>query len=593
MYYQERLASLASEARDILARRNRRRIFLAACAALFVMAGLSTHPALPFWAVAVPALALAASLPAYLGLQQQLEKIGRLQVFHEANLRRVDGTMTQSGHAGEEFHTKVHLYDYDLNVLGSDSLFGLLATVRTGLGQSGLARLLLEPATREEVLARQQCVQELAPLDHLREQIALLGPSRFHDTAARSFEDWLEESNPAFHPAISWALAAASFCIATLSLCALLHRIAWLTALPMLALCFTVQTAIFLRIRVRVLSVLRRRNLLTQVQLFADGVELLLKQRFTSPHLHQLQNRLREPASAAPALRKLQHHFSLAEQMNKEYAVLLSIFTCFGSHAAISISRWRSRYADALRQWSASWGEFEALVALANYAFEHPENNYPELIASTEAAQLHAVALAHPLLPAESCVRNDVTLDSRTRFYLISGSNMAGKSTLLRTIGLNTVLAYAGAPVPAQSMRLSLLSIGAAISVTDSLADGKSKFLAEVERLSKILALGHSSSTLFLIDEIFSGTNSQDRAVAAEAVLRDLLHNGAIGALSTHDLTLTTLASEQNGGVNVHMASPNSEDPLAFDFLLKPGINRTTNALAIVRMMGIETERKS
>jgi DNA mismatch repair ATPase MutS len=166
---------------------------------------------------------------------------------------------------------------------------------------------------------------------------------------------------------------------------------------------------------------------------------------------------------------------------------------------------------------------------------------------------------------------------------------MAGKSTLLRSIGINAVLAYAGAPVRAESLRLTPLTLGASLALTDSLAEGRSKFLAEVERLHAILTASAASPLLFLVDEIFSGTNSEDRRAAAAAVLHKLLANHAIGALSTHDLALTGLATPANRGLNVHMASPSPEDPLAFDYKLKPGPNTASSARAILRLIGIDT----
>jgi DNA mismatch repair ATPase MutS len=203
------------------------------------------------------------------------------------------------------------------------------------------------------------------------------------------------------------------------------------------------------------------------------------------------------------------------------------------------------------------------------------------------------------MLPAG--VPNDISLGlienqqpTTLSFLLISGSNMAGKSTLMRSIGVAAILAYAGAPVRAASLRLTPLAVGASIALIDSLAEGKSKFLAEVERLAAIVQLSDqarlsdTAPVLFLVDEIFSGTNSLDRRTAAEAVLTRLLANHAIGALSTHDLALTSLATPENCGVNVHMASPDPADPLAFDYILKPGVNRHSNALAIIRLMGLD-----
>jgi DNA mismatch repair ATPase MutS len=241
-----------------------------------------------------------------------------------------------------------------------------------------------------------------------------------------------------------------------------------------------------------------------------------------------------------------------------------------------------------MRRWLEAWGEFEALLALATYAAEHEENVWPEIVEG--AALFEAKGMVHPLLWRADAVANDVALGEGVQFLLISGSNMAGKSTLLRAMGANAVLALAGASVPANGLSMSALQIGASLAINDSLAEGKSKFLAEVERLRDLLALARDKpgESLFLIDEVFSGTNSLDRRVAAEAVLRGLLAAGAIGALSTHDLALAELAQIVSlGGRNVHMASPDESDPLGFDYLLKAGVNRTTNGLAIVRLLGL------
>jgi DNA mismatch repair ATPase MutS len=180
-------------------------------------------------------------------------------------------------------------------------------------------------------------------------------------------------------------------------------------------------------------------------------------------------------------------------------------------------------------------------------------------------------------------------LDGGSRFYIVSGSNMSGKSSLLRAIGLNAVLASAGAPVPSQALRLSALSVCASISVVDSLLNGKSKFLAEMDRVRQTIEAASSRRpVLFVIDEIFSGTNSRDRRAAAEAVIRTLVDRGAIGALSTHDMSLTEIAeAPELHGLNVHLGARDRTDPMSFDYRLKPGITTETNALAIARRAGV------
>jgi DNA mismatch repair ATPase MutS len=253
----------------------------------------------------------------------------------------------------------------------------------------------------------------------------------------------------------------------------------------------------------------------------------------------------------------------------------------------MAIEQWRREHAESLKIWMGAWAEFEALNALAAYSFENPENTFPEV--ADGSACFEAREMCHPLLSHTSCIANDVELNPSVPFYVISGSNMSGKSTLLRAIGLNAVLAFAGAPVRADYLRLSGLSIVASMSIVDSLLKGKSKFLAEVDRLRQaILSAAENRSVLFLVDEIFSGTNSRDRRIAAEAVVRTLVKKGAIGALSTHDLALTEIASADGMcGVNVHMGSKDERDPMDFDYRLKPGVTRESNALAIARMAGV------
>lgn len=196
----------------------------------------------------------------------------------------------------------------------------------------------------------------------------------------------------------------------------------------------------------------------------------------------------------------------------------------------------------------------------------------------------------HPLLPERVCVRNDVRLNEARRFYIVSGSNMAGKSTLLRAIGTNAVLASVGAPVRAFHARMGDFAVGASIAITDSLSAGKSKFMAEVERLREVLHLTNGlKPVLFVIDEILSGTNSRDRRVAAEAFVRALVDGSAIGALSTHDLALAEIADRAgSGGINVHMESSDPADPFAFDYLLKSGVGTHSNAIAIARLAGVK-----
>ena len=534
------------------------------------------------WVALVPLGVALGVLPGMLRARRKAERASRLLSLYERGLGRLDGSGVQSGHTGEAFREAGHLYERDLDVLGADSIFGMLATTRTAVGQRALARLLLGGADASDVRARQEAVRELAPMLELRESVALLGRSAFEQLPAESFDQWLSWPDDGLAGWMRWVLVATS--VAAFGLVAWgFSRGLYLSELIRNALALlAAQGAFALWLRPRVMEELEAAQRLPgQTGILRDGLKLVRAQRFRSELLQGLQ---KNAEGEERALRSLEGSLTLVEQRVKEWFYVPALLLGVGSHAAISLSMWKRRHGEAMRRWVTAWAEFEAILALGTYAVEHPENVYPEIVEGM--ARFEGAGLAHPLL--REAMRNDVRLDSETRFLLISGSNMAGKSTLLRAMGCNVVLGLAGAPVCARSLRMSAMRVGASLALVDSLADGKSKFLAEVERLRDLVALAREGGCLFLIDEIFSGTNSADRRAAAEAVLRSLIAEGAVGALSTHDLALSELAEvEELHGKNVHMASPVEDDPLGFDYLLKAGVNRTTNALAIVRLLGL------
>jgi DNA mismatch repair ATPase MutS len=372
-----------------------------------------------------------------------------------------------------------------------------------------------------------------------------------------------------------------------LGLCGYAKMFPWLQIAPVLAPLLIAQAGIGLalmrRVRVHIKMLL---SLVGDVAVLRQGIELVDRQEFHSAKLRDLVERLRQ-GGAAPTIRKLERRLIAIERREDVVLYGFSLWLSAGTQLVLSIERWRARHQSDFEDWLDAWAEFEALNALACYSSEHPDYVFPELL--EDEATFEAKGLGHPLLPRDHCVGNDVVLNGSTAFYVVSGSNMAGKSTFLRAVGLNAVLASAGAPVRASSARVAVFRVCASIAINDSLQEGKSKFLAEVGRLREsIRATGEREPVLFLIDEILSGTNSRDRRIAAEALIGALVAGGAVGALSTHDLALTEIAENPElRGTNIHMQSDNPEQPLEFDYRVKPGISRQTNALAIVRMMGI------
>jgi DNA mismatch repair ATPase MutS len=233
-------------------------------------------------------------------------------------------------------------------------------------------------------------------------------------------------------------------------------------------------------------------------------------------------------------------------------------------------------------------GEFEALGSLAAYHYEHRDDVWPEIVEGT--ALFEARSLGHPLLPRARMIRNDVSLSAATPLVIVSGSNMSGKSTLLRTVGINTVMALAGAPVRAESLRLSPLAVGATLRIQDSLQEGRSRFYAEITRIRALADVAAGPlPLLFLLDELFHGTNSHDRMAGAAGVLRSLVDRGAVGLITTHDLALTSIAAGLGPrAVNVHFEDHFEAGQIQFDYRVKPGPVTRSNAMALMRAVGLD-----
>lgn len=587
--YSSRLTSLQSELGIAQSARSRSLLLMAGCICLgILLIGFAPmHHAAAFLWWAVPLAGACYSLRRYIRSGVRWREIEKRCEYFERGVRRLTGMWQGHGRTGEEFVRENHLYQNDLNVIGDGSLFELLCTTRSEFGAERVADYLLEPVSLAESRRRQEAVRELCEYARLREEMDLLGDFRSEDCSYSVFETWLDQPPIASPGVVRHLLLLSSACTFLIGLGILSHALAWSVWLPfMLALIAmqAVAAGIYLR-RVRPhLDHLRR--LTNAFTILQQGLALLEKQEFRSPKLLEIVARVRSQ-KASSHLKVLERLIRFVEQREKEMFHYLSYLLAGGTQLVLAVDHWRSEHQQHFRGWVDAWAEFEALQAIAGYAFEQPGTAFPELVDGDPVFE--AVRLGHPLLDSKHCVCNDIVLNTQSRFYLITGSNMAGKSTMLRTVGLNAVIALAGGPVRAAHARLSRLTVCASLAVTDSLLEGKSKFLAEVARLSESIARSRSGEpVLFLIDEILSGTNSKDRIEAAETVVKILIRAGAVGAISTHDLALSRILDDTTvAGALMHMESDNANDPLDFDYLLKPGVSRKSNALAIVRMMGI------
>ena len=271
----------------------------------------------------------------------------------------------------------------------------------------------------------------------------------------------------------------------------------------------------------------------------------------------------------------------------------LVVLFAWDVHMLDWLERWHARHASAAGRWIRVLGEMEALAALGGLRADHPDWTFPEIVEgpATSTPAIRAMALGHPLIDPDRCVRNEVEVPGPGRLLLVTGSNMAGKTTLLRAIGVNQCLALAGGPVAAERLETRPLLPWCAMRVRDSLESGVSYFLAELQRLRSVVDAARTTPSLFLLDEILQGTNSAERRIAAQIVLGELLRTQSVGAVTTHDLGLASTSEFADGAVNVHfredVASVDGKHVLHFDYKLRPGPATSRNALLLLEIVGL------
>ncbi len=561
------------------------RLAVAGVLAALVVAALGPGAVPAAWTL-LPAAVFLALVHRHDTVLRRLARRRRAADFHRRALDRLDGRWVGVGPTGEEAADAGHPYAPDLDVVGRGSLFQLICAARTSVGESTLAAWLLGPAPPSEIAERQRAVAELRPRLGLREELFLLGDDVRGVVDLGGMVAWGEGPTAP----LPWRriLGAAAMTAVTSGV-----LVAWALALvPVSAVLAVLLVHMVVHWRMRgfvdaVAGTVERPA--GHLALTAAILERIGREAVESRRLVSVRERLTSSGAAAwsavAALGRCVER--LGYRRNMMFA--LPDFLLFWSfHHAVAVEAWRRRHGAAIRPWLDAVGEFEALLSLAGYAFEHPEDPFPE-IREAPGALLQGEGLAHPLLPETRAVRNDVDLGAGTAVWVVSGSNMSGKSTLLRAVGLNAVLAFAGAPVRARRLVLSPLRLGASIRLVDSVLDGRSRFYAEVLRLKQIVDLAEGpGGTLFLLDEIFHGTNSHDRRIGAEMLVRHLTAVGAVGLVTTHDLALARLAETLAPAVaNVHFEDELVDGELRFDYRLRPGTVRRSNAVDLMRAVGL------
>ena len=530
--------------------------------------------------------------------------------FYQSGLDRLEGRWPGTGRQGAQFSDASHPYARDLDLFGKGGLFELICTARTGAGEQKLAGWLLAPAPIHEIYQRQQAVRELAPRIDFQERMALAGEDVQTGDAhtPQALTTWAESTHEVKATSVALRLLHAVLAAAWVSTL-LLWMLSHLNALPIWHWGAVVLAISALNL---ILNSISRRQIVAAAEAVeAAGKELPLlsavfsaieQESFSSPKLITLQEKLRTAGTLpAQAIAKLN---SYRENLMSAHNVLVTVvdpFVFWIRQWVWSAENWRNRYGASVREWVASAAEVEALLSLAIFAREHPSYIFPELVVlpPNSAPYLEAEDLAHPLV-AGHAIGNNIKLghapgeasSANLQLIIISGPNMAGKSTFTRSVGVNAMLAQAGAPVRARSMALSELQVAASICILDSLQGGLSRFYAEITRLKQIYDLTTKQlPVLFLMDELLSGTNSHDRRVGTESIVRGLVRRHAIGIVTTHDLALTDIvATLDNRAANFHFGDTFANGKLFFDYKLLPGIAQSTNALELMRSIGLTGE---
>lgn len=544
------------------------------------------------WWVALPVAAFIALVWWQARFERAAECARRSMQFFERGIARLEHRWQGTGENGARFADPHHPYAADLDLFGPSSLFELLSTARTRGGEQRLAVWMKSASasstTIDQLQARHQAIDELRPLLDLREQIAVLG------------DDYRTGVNP--DQLVAWSSApAAPFPIWTRVIALLLAIIGvavliWCFAtgfqgrhaLTALALTVAADASFALSIRARVREIVnsveepaRDLNLLSQL------LATIEQQRFHSPLLATLRKAIDvDDSPASLRIGRLRRLMDVLDSRDNLVLRALDPLVFWTAQTAMAIAAWRAAHGRYVAGWLDAVAEIEALSSLANYAWERPEDPFPQFC-SADAPVFDGEQMGHPLLPEAKCVPNTIQVTAPLRMLVVSGSNMSGKSTLLRTIGVNTVLALAGAPVRAQRLTLSQLSLGASIRTVDSLEEGHSRFMAEILRLKQILDL--PAPALFLLDELLGGTNSHDRALGSAGLVHALLDRGAIGLLTTHDLALSKIADDlAPAAANVHLEDRFENGRLIFDYRLRPGVVARSNALDLMRAVGLD-----
>ena len=546
----------------------------------------STFPAFTWWAVGLLVAAFLASSKVFAHIEHSTRAAGLAMMFYSTPVmgekRKIDSDRPDALNLPDQ-----HPYARDLDLAEGGGLIEFLDLTATRDGLLILANMLARPAPRAVISERQAAVKELKSQLDLREKLFVEGSRKLAYIRTDLLKTWAEMkpvTAPAWFPASCFALSLS-----------LVVQFILLAVSPTMAGNLAIVGILLAELvlwkfgqRYMSMQVVASEGINHDCKELHSLVRVLERQEFHSRNLQELSDKLsHDGQSASRLLNGFCRLVSLFEARRNQIVALFGPLVLYQTQTALALERWRKKHAHRLPIWIDAIGAFEAYASISCFAFEHPLYSFPEVV--EEGPVLKAKELAHPLL-ADGAIANDVNLDSEHRVLVVSGANMAGKSTLLRTIGTSVALTYAGGPVRAHSMKISVMDLVASIRIKDSLLRGESRFAAELNRIRLVLnSIRAGRPTLVLIDELFAGTNSYDRYAGAVVLAEFLLgSDSSMAVLSTHDRNVTRWAEEGPERVtNVHFRDVFSEGEMRFDYRLHDGPALRGNAIELMKQAGM------
>lgn len=509
--------------------------------------------------------------------------------INKDSIDRLDGKWLDFQDTGQEFQDENHEFSQDLNIFGRGSLFQWINATNTNYGRKKFKEFIINPSYEKEViLEKQEALIELGKKRWWRQ--------KYHAEALQIIEETREDTK-----LFDWISEPISL-YTRIPIVFIIKLLPLITIISFL-LAFVYQTipsiipmlGLLLHIGLMLLDLKKRnivlRNIYTyqkKIKVYGGMLEHFEKANFKSKYINNIKDKIKnqDGLAAFEQLRKLQKIVDSISNRSNLFFLMINIILLWDYQCMVALEKWKKQSAHLIGRWMQSLGEMEALSSIAIINYDYPNWAIPELI--SELSVLDARELGHPLL-TEKQTFNDLKIDKSKNILLITGSNMSGKSTLLRTAGINLILAYAGAPVCAQNFKCSIMRVFTCMNVSDNLEKGISSFYAELLRIKKILkATRGKMQVFFLLDEIFKGTNSYDRHLGAKMLINNLLKRNAIGLVSTHDLELGELEEENNYIVNYNFQEYYKDNQIFFDYKLRRGLSTTRNALYLIKMIGIE-----